>query len=61
MWSDFNREDDDDCGSKAADNMPGCRMRQATMSPEGKHECEGGRATENVIDIPSSASLSSPG
>jgi hypothetical protein len=30
------------------------------MSPEGKRECDGGSANENVIDIPSSASLSSP-
>jgi hypothetical protein len=31
------------------------------MSSAGKRACDGGRAMENVMEIPASASLSSPG
>ena len=31
------------------------------MSSAGMRACDGGRATENVMEIPASASLSSPG
>jgi hypothetical protein len=40
--------------------MPGCPTREAMMASVGKSGCDAGRAMENAIDMPSSASLSSP-